>query len=173
MPEILQKLTDDPHLDTFYSLSEGEEAEYFAQIIEAAKNYHANFLQYCYSVEPAVFCGLEPVYRALGEDADNNWEEFFLSEYKRLIAEAKTAAKPFYYIKVLEEIAMSEHITPTFNDKIVRLLSDELENPVDAIRHQATWQLSYWIHEDTQAKYQYAINVSKTGFKTKTGKCAG
>jgi hypothetical protein len=170
MPDILQKLAEDPDLDTYYSFSEEEEAAYFAEIVESAKNDYANFLQYCYSVEPKVFCGLEPVYQALGQDAENNWEDFFLSEYKRLIAEATIATKPFYYIKVLEEIALGEHITVPFNDKVVRLLSDELENPVDAIRHQAAWQLSYWIHEDSRARYQYALDRLKDRLKDQNWK---
>lgn len=157
MKNILDKLDLDKEQTKYLDLTIEEQDVLLEEILIYANNNKSEIINYCHKIEPTQFCNLEVIYEALARDPDN-WGEFIYEEYKRILNNAKKSSDPFHYTSCLDVGLYFETKNKPFADKIIKLLTKELDNPIDAIRHRALWFLSDWIDDEFSAKYRLSID---------------
>jgi hypothetical protein len=154
---VIEILDSDKEQDYYLGLTYDEQNEFTDEILLFANNNRIELIKYCQTIEPTQFCNLEIIYEALAKDPDN-WGEFIFTEYKRIFSEAKNSNNPFIYTSCLDIGLYFEEKNYPFVDKIINLLSLELESQSDALRHRALWFLSDWIEDEYSSKYTKVID---------------
>lgn len=157
MEPILKRLEAYNQLDNLLELDPKEYEFFLIDILNFANNNKTLFINFCRKIEPTQHCILEVIYEAIVNEPDL-WGDFLYEEFKRIFNGAKSVSNPFHYTSCLDIGPFLYKRSSHLEEKIVTLLSKELDSPIDALRHRALWFLADWIDDEYHAKYKQTID---------------
>jgi hypothetical protein len=160
MIDILQRLQEDKDFDKYYSMSNEETEKYFKEILDFANSNKNEFVKFCNDVQLIRHNCLDIIYDALLKDIEN-WGGFLAEEHHRVFQKAKISEDPYDATYCLDSITCMENRNKAVVDKIIEILSKELNNPIDALKHRAISLLTDWIDETNQGKHKEVIRKMK------------